>query len=160
MDIAALIFWIVTAGGGFYLLGTWLAKGGARSGGAGSRFPVPLIFGHFLLAAAGLVVWIAYVATDNEATGWVDFFLLVIIALLGFTMFARWIPTYRATRAASQGPGAGSGTAGDSRVATAAAATATAAGPAERNFPVVVVAFHGVLAATTLLLVLLTMIGG
>ena len=159
MDIAALIFWIVTAGGGFYLLGTWLAKGGARPGGTGSKFPVPLIFGHFLLAAAGLIVWIAYVATDNEATGWVDFFLLVIIALLGFTMFARWIPTYRATRAAAQGTGSGSDSAGGARVATAAAATTTAAGPAERNFPVVVVAFHGVLAATTLLLVLLTMVG-
>lgn len=160
MDIAALILWIVTAGGGFYLLGTWLAKGGARPGGAGSRFPVPLIFGHFLLAAAGLIVWIAYVATDSEGTGWADFVLLVIIALLGFTMFARWIPTYRAGRVAARTPGAGSGTTDTSTVTTApTATTTTAAAVAERHFPVAIVAFHGVLAATTLLLVLLTMLG-
>lgn len=57
MDVAALILWILTAGGGFVLLAKWISKGGARRGGAGSRFPVPLIFGHFLLAAAGLVLW-------------------------------------------------------------------------------------------------------
>jgi hypothetical protein len=27
MNIAALIAWIVTAGGGFYLLATWVAEG-------------------------------------------------------------------------------------------------------------------------------------
>jgi len=35
-------------------LGKWLAGGGARrQHGGPSRFPVPVIFGHFLLAAAG-----------------------------------------------------------------------------------------------------------
>jgi hypothetical protein len=37
VSIAALITWIVTAGGGFVLLGTWLARGGRRS----SRFSRP-----------------------------------------------------------------------------------------------------------------------
>ena len=50
MNVAALIAWLVTALGGFYLLGTWLARGGVRGP---SRFPAPVIFGHFLLAAAG-----------------------------------------------------------------------------------------------------------
>lgn len=65
MDVAALVLWILTAGGGFYLLGTWIAKGGGRPEGAGSNFPPALIFGHLLLAAAGLVLWIVYVAADS-----------------------------------------------------------------------------------------------
>jgi manganese efflux pump family protein len=128
MDIAALVLWVLTALGGFYLLGTWIAKGGHREV-EGSRFPPPLIFGHFVLAAAGLVLWIIYVATDKEALAWVSFVILLVVALLGFTMLARWIPTYRGREAAS--------------------------GPAERHFPVAIVAGHGVLAATTLVLVLL-----
>jgi hypothetical protein len=142
VDIAALIVWIITAGGGFYLLGTWLAKGGARPqpAGAGSHFPPALIFGHFLLAAAGLVVWIIYVATDKRALAWAAFVIVLVVALLGFTMLARWIPTYRTTRSAPVGSTAGT----------------AAAGPAERHFPLAAVAGHGVLAATTLVLVLLT----
>src|SRR6266487_4241035 len=105
MDIAALILWILTAGGGFYLLATWIAKGGARPAPTGgSNFPPALIFGHFLLAAAGLIVWIIYVATDKTALAWTAFVVLAVVALLGFTMLARWIPTYRA-RVAPVGAG-------------------------------------------------------
>jgi hypothetical protein len=128
MDIAALVLWVITALGGFYMLGTWISKGGHRDV-EGSRFPPPLIFGHFLLAATGLVLWIIYVATDEDSLAWISFVILLVVALLGFTMLARWIPTYRAAD--------------------------TGSGPAERHFPVAVVAGHGVLAATTLVLVLL-----
>jgi hypothetical protein len=92
MAVAALIAWIVTALGGFYLLATWIRKGGHRPA-EGSRFPPALIFGHFTLAAAGLVLWIIYVITDADALAWVAFLLLLLVALLGFTMLARWIPT-------------------------------------------------------------------
>ncbi|HZC72560.1 MAG TPA: hypothetical protein VE442_17820 [Jatrophihabitans sp.] len=153
MDIAALIFWIATAGGGFYLLGTWIAKGGARGE---SNFPPPLILGHFALAAVGLIVWIVYVASDSDAAGWIAFVLLAAVALLGFTMFARWVPTYRAGRTPSATTsGGGSGTA-TSNVATQ---TTTAVAPAERHFPLVIVLGHGLLAATTLVLVLLAVLG-
>lgn len=154
MDIAALIFWILTAGGGFYLLGTWLMKGGARAPatGGGSRFPVPLIFGHFVLAAAGLVLWIIYVITDTDALAWIAFIILIVVALLGFTMFARWLPTYRAGGSGSTAP-AGTTT------GAPAGATAIGDGPAERHFPVAIVGGHGLLAATTLVLVLLTALG-
>jgi hypothetical protein len=134
VDIAALIVWILTAVGGFGLLGTWVAKGGVRPhpAGAGSRFPPALIFGHFLLAAAGLVLWLVYVSTGTDALAWIAFVLLLVVAALGFTMFARWLPSYRA-----------------------AGSTAPSAGPPERHFPVPVVAAHGVVAAATLVLVLL-----
>ena len=36
MSIAALITWIITALGGFVLLGTWLSRGGLRARDAGA----------------------------------------------------------------------------------------------------------------------------
>jgi manganese efflux pump family protein len=141
VDVAALITWILTALGGFFLLATWIRNGGHRQPGS-SRFPPALIFGHFALAAIGLVVWIIYVASDSDALAWIAFILLVPVALLGFTMFARWLPTYR-----------------QRGTLTGAAQTATASAPAERNFPVAVVAGHGVFAVVTVVLVLLTALG-
>jgi hypothetical protein len=145
MDIAALITWVLTALGGFYLLATWISKGGHRHPPTSSRFPPALIFGHFALAALGLIVWIIYVAVDKTALAWIAFVLLVPVALLGFTMLARWLPTYRArSTPAGARPGR---------------TPVTNDGPAERHFPVVAVAGHGVLAAVTIVLVLLTALG-
>jgi hypothetical protein len=136
MEWAALIAWIVTAGGGFVLLAIWLARGGPRTASAGgSRIRTPLIMSHFLLAAAGLVLWIVYVVADNETLAWVSFVLLLVVALLGFTMFGIWLRGRRAVSAA------GGETA------------------AEQHFPVPIVALHGLLAATTLVLVFLTAVG-
>jgi hypothetical protein len=132
MSIAALISWLITAVGGFVLLATWVARGGPKT----SRFSPVLIFGHFALAAIGLVVWIIYLVADTATLAWIAFVLLVPVALLGFTMLFRWLPTYR-TRA------------------TVAAGTA----PAERHFPVAVVGAHGVLAVATVVLVLLAAVG-
>ncbi|OEJ49461.1 hypothetical protein [Streptomyces agglomeratus] len=137
MDIAALIIWVVTALGGFYMLGIWLSRGGARGGT--SHLPVPVIFGHFALAAVGLVVWILYVVTGKDALAWTAFGLLLPVALLGFVMFARWIPVHRGRAAAPAGAGQSA--------------------PAERHFPVPVVAGHGLAAVVTLVLVLLTALG-
>lgn len=142
MDIAALIAWVVTALGGFYLLGTWIQRGGIRQQQSGtSRLPAPVIFGHFALAAIGLVVWIVYVVADKDALAWTAFGLLLPVALLGFTMLARWIPVHRERSAAAAAPGA-EGTV-----------------PAERHFPLAVVLAHGLFAVVTLVLVLLTALG-
>ncbi len=137
MDIAALITWVITALGGFYMLGTWLSRGGARDGN--SHLPVPVIFGHFALAAIGLVVWIIYVIADKTALAWTAFILLVPVALLGFVMLARWIPVYRAR--------------------TTTPAGSEQAAPAERHFPVAVVLAHGLFAVITVVLVLLSALG-
>ena len=139
MHIAALVTWLVTALGGFYMLGTWLSKGGVKQQRTGnSRLPVPVIFGHFALAAVGLVVWIVYLAVDKRALAWTALGLLVPVALLGFVMLLRWLPVYRA------------------RTATGAAAAARAQVPAERHFPVPVVVGHGLFAVVTVVLVLLS----
>ena len=67
MRVVALISWIVTALAGATLFGIWVARGGPRRQGAGAtRFPPPLIFGHPLLAATGLIIWIIHVATDTD----------------------------------------------------------------------------------------------
>ncbi|MFE0511718.1 hypothetical protein [Streptomyces sp. NPDC058964] len=139
MDIAALVSWVVTALGGFVLLARWISHGGLRQQQTGTtRFPAPLVFGHFLLAVAGLVVWLAYLAADREALAWTSFIILVVVALLGFTMFARWVPAYRT---------AAPGSAGEETT------------PAERHLAVPVVAAHGLLGAATLVLVLLAALG-
>ncbi|MFQ6331724.1 hypothetical protein ACLMAL_37165 [Nocardia sp. CWNU-33] len=142
MGIAALILWLLTAVGGFVMLGTWVAKGGARQPRS-THLPPPVLFGHFLLAVTGLIVWIVYLATDKDALAWVAFALLVPVALLGFTMLIRWIPVYRAHAAP----------------ASTAAAPAAHDDPAERHFPIAIVAGHGVFAVTTVGLVLLTALG-
>jgi manganese efflux pump family protein len=140
MEWAALVTWILTAGGGFVLLTIWLSRGGMRQAAeAGNRIRPPLIMSHFLLAATGLVLWIIYIATDSDALAWIAFVLLLVVASLGFTMFAIWLRRRKARGAAAE--------------------TVTPDTPAEQHFPVAVVGLHGVLAATTLVLVLLTAIG-
>ncbi|MGW0480362.1 hypothetical protein [Nonomuraea sp. NPDC003214] len=89
MSTTALVTWVVTALGGFFMLGRWLSR---RRGDASGRFPVPVVSGHFLLAAAGLVVWIAYLVTGATALAWAALVILVPVALLGFVLLARWIP--------------------------------------------------------------------
>jgi manganese efflux pump family protein len=140
MKWAALITWVLTAGGGFVLLSIWLARGGMRQQAAsGNRIRPPLIMSHFLLAAAGLVLWIIYLANDSDTLAWIAFVLLLVVALLGFTMLAIWLQQRQGRAGAVE--------------------TATADQPAEQNFPVPVVVLHGLLAATTLVLVFLTAVG-
>lgn len=157
MATAALITWLVTALGGLVLLATWLSRGGARrpastsvpagalrdtAGAAGlpvtapTRLRPPLVLGHAGLAVAGLIVWIWYLAADKDALAWTAFVLLLPVALLGFTMLARWIQ------------------AGDHRRGTPAGAPRP-----ESHFPLAVVAGHGVFAVATVVLVLLTALG-
>jgi manganese efflux pump family protein len=136
MEWAALITWVLTAGGGFVLLAIWLQRGGMRQQKeAGNRIRPPLILSHFLLAATGLVVWIIYLVSDEDALAWIAFVILAVVALFGWTMFAIWAPR-------RQRPAVGN--------VTAAPGT-----PAEQHFPVSIVALHGLLAVTTVVLVLL-----
>ena len=140
MEWAALITWIITAGGGFVLLSIWLARGGMQQQAeSGNRIRPPLILSHFLLAATGLVLWIIYLASDSEALAWIAFAALLVVALLGFTMFAIWWRRRQARGAVRE-----------------AVSPDT---PAEQHFPVAIVGLHGLLAVTTVVLVFLTAIG-
>jgi hypothetical protein len=140
MKWAALIVWVITALGGFGLLGIWLQRGGLKQAGQpGRRIRPPLIFTHMLLAATGLVLWIIYLASDTRGFAWVAFALLLVVASLGFGMLALWLQ-----RRQTAAP-------------TVAAGVPAAEGtmPAEQHFPIAIVAAHGLVAATTLVLVLL-----
>jgi hypothetical protein len=141
---------VVTAGLGFFMLATWVGRGGARTGGA-THFPPPAVFGHFLLAATGLIVWVVYLASDSGALAWVALVLLVVVAGIGDTLVYRWYKDRRAGGAASGGRGSASGTAGT--------ATATRESLAEQHIPTAVVGAHGVFAVATIVLVLLTALG-
>jgi manganese efflux pump family protein len=94
MPVVALVTWLVTAVLGFTMLYLWISKGGLQAARGGtdrsSRFAPELVFGHFLLAAAGLIVWIVYVAADTEALTWIAFVLLIAVAVLGDLLFLRW----------------------------------------------------------------------
>src|SRR3954447_5522566 len=147
MKWAALIAWVATAGGGFVMLGIWLRNGGlGRAAEAGQRIRPPLIFSHLGLAAAGLIVWIAYVAADKDALAWVAVALLVPVALLGFGMLAIWIQ--RRQGAPTPATSGGGGT-----------IDSTGSETAEQGFPVPIVVGHGLLAVTTLVLAVLTAAG-
>src|SRR4051812_4152934 len=146
MQWAALIAWVLTAGGGFTMLALWLKHGGQQQTDPARRYiRPPLIFGHFALAATGLVLWIIYVIADTDAIAWIAFVVLIPVALLGFTMFARWLKERQSAPAAPAAP--------------AAAGAVPVAQPAEQRFPVAIVGGHGLLAVTTVVLVLLAAAG-
>jgi hypothetical protein len=137
MEWAALISWVLTAGGGFLLLAIWLRNGGMSQRAPGEIRPY-LILSHFALAATGLVLWIIYVATDSDALAWIAFVILALVAVLGFTMFAIWYQRRQGMTAAGQAPPMGT--------------------PAEQRFPVAVVGLHGLLAVITVVLVFIATI--
>ena len=145
MGFATVITWFATVLLGLFMLAVWLIENDVTGQGvAPSRLPVPVIFAHLLLAASGLTVWVAFLVFDRKMLAWTAVGILGAIALLGATMFARWIPVYRAANPA------------DRAARPSAGAHAI---PAEGNFPVLVVAAHGLLAVSTLVLALLTALG-
>lgn len=187
MSVAALIAWLVAAGSGAYVLGSWIARGGTlrrRARGEGTGSPPALLFGHFGLALSGLVVWIAYMVTGWAALAWVAVAVLLPVAGLGMATLATGLPGRRAASPHGHGGEVGLG-AGDIPASDAAASgnnlasvgstrrTRTAmigassadtggtgtASVRARLSPLVVAA-HGALAVTTMILVLLAALGG
>ena len=142
MSIAALSTWIITILGGLILLVIWIIEYDREfQSAAATRLPVPVISAHALLAMGGLMLWIGYLLLDEERLAWATVAVLGAVAVLGLIMAARWIRVYRAF------------------VAPGPSLTRKIAVPPERNFPLPVVVAHGVLAVTTLVLVLVTALG-
>ncbi|MEV0202906.1 hypothetical protein [Nonomuraea sp. NPDC050691] len=127
MGLATAVTWICTAIAGVYLLYLWLSGGGLRQQAAKvTRFPVTLVFSHPVLAAAALGCWFGYLVTGAEALAWTAFGVLAASALLGFALFTRWLGGGRHARGA------------------------------ERRFPVLAVALHGLGGVITFALALVT----
>jgi hypothetical protein len=146
MTLAALIAWFVTAAGGICLLAIWLVEYDHKD--AATRLPRTVVSAHALLALTGLVVWSAYLTSDASRLAWTAVAILAAVMLLGLTMAVRWIGVYRAhkTPAAVLVPAGARGPDG----------LTPSSVPPERNLPVPVVVAHGLLAAATVVLVLLT----
>jgi hypothetical protein len=149
MAVVGLVTWVITAGFGFFMLFTWSTHGGLRrdTAAAESHFAPAMVLGHFLLAAAGLVVWVVYVITNTNALAWVAFADLVVVGVLGDLLVTKWAKDRRALP--SSRPSSSSTLAGSS----------AATDLAEQHIPTPVVVFHGVFAVTTVVLVLLTALG-
>lgn len=143
MSVAALFTWIVTILVGLLLLVIWLLEYDREfQSAAATRLPVPVISAHALLGMGGLVLWIDYLLVGEERLGWITLADLGTVAVLGVIMAARWIHVYRTY--ADPGP----------------SLNRTITVPPERNFPLPVVITHGIMAVTTLVLVLFTVLGG
>ena len=150
MDVAALITWFSTVTLGLTLLTIWLIEYDRDFQHAvETRLPIPVISLHALLAVGGLGIWAVYLVDDSPRLAWTAVAILGVVACLGLIMAARWIPVRRAVVAARRGSGTGP-----------SLASLEYTLPAERNFPLPIVMTHGLLAAATITLVLLSVLGG
>jgi hypothetical protein len=126
VEFAALAAWVLAATAGGYLLIKWLTSGGR--GTKVTRFPVLVVIGHPLAAVIGLCVWIGYLATGRATFAWVAFAALLIVILQGFMLLTRWLVGGGGRHARGR----------------------------DQTFPAAAVAFHGLIAVTTFVLVFLT----
>jgi len=142
MSVVALFTWMVTVLAGLVLLVIWIIEYDPEfQSAAATRLPVPVISAHALLGLGGLMLWISYLLLDQKGLAWATVAALGTVAVLGLIMAARWIGVYRAV--GNPGP----------------SLTRNVNVPPERNFPLPVVVAHGILAVTTLTLVLFTALG-
>jgi manganese efflux pump family protein len=176
LGLLALISWLITVGLGTWMVVRWIARGGLRRAHFGrSVLPPSVTLAHFGLAVAGLLAWIAYLATGLTGLAWVACVFLLPVAGLGMALVF-WVPERPATATAATATAA---TAVPATVAAAASPAATvpaaqavpvgagaAAAPAglgppplARHPPALIVAAHGVFAVTTILLALLAAVG-
>jgi hypothetical protein len=142
MSVVALFTWMTTIFFGLILLIIWIIEYDREFQSAvATRLPVPVISAHALLAMAGLILWISYLLLNEDRLAWAAVAVLGTVAVLGLIMAARWLRVYRTY--GDPGP----------------SLTRRTSAPPERHFPVPVVVIHGILAVTTLVLVLLTALG-
>jgi hypothetical protein len=159
MSLLALVIWIMTAGGGLYLLSIWLIEYDKDFHAvAATRLPPPVLAAHVTLAGGSLLLWIYYLFYDDDDIAWASAIGLSVAAVLGVVMAVRWVAVYRAKRASMRQERL-THVWQRSGVAMLDRPVQRAEGPPERNFPLPVVIAHGAFAAATLTLVLLTTFG-
>ena len=142
MSVVALFTWMATILAGLVLFVIWIIEYDAEfQTAAQTRLPVPVISLHAFLGLGGLMLWVSYLLLHQDRLAWATVCTLGAVAVLGLVMAARWLGVYRTV--AAPGP----------------SLTRSAIVPPERNFPLSVVLIHGVLAVTTLVLVLFTALG-
>jgi hypothetical protein len=139
LGLLALYCWLATAGFGGFLLYLWAgritrsARGRLSYGRPPPYIPRWLVVTHVSLALGGLAAWVGTLALLDELA-YVALPVLLAVALLGASMFVRWLGSRRARRAA----------------------LALNRAPSESRLPTVAVISHGLLGIMTVLLVLLS----
>jgi hypothetical protein len=85
--VAALCAWLVTVALGLGMMLRWVLRSRARHP-PGSRFrrAPALNLAHLGLAGAGLLIWIAYLATGLTGLAWTATALLTVVIGLGMTL--------------------------------------------------------------------------
>ncbi|MEP7024185.1 MAG: hypothetical protein ABJB47_10365 [Actinomycetota bacterium] len=109
------------------------------------------MFSHAGLAITGLAVWLVYFYVDIDRLAWLSVIILAAVAVLGLSMFTRWVPVHRLASERAR--------AGMMASDQASPLPSLTSLPPERNFPASVVLLHGILAVVTITLVLLATLG-
>jgi hypothetical protein len=142
MSVAALFSWMATIAAGLVLLVIWIIEYDHDfQSTAATRLPVPVISAHAMLGLFAILLWVGYLLLGAAWLAWATVAAVGTVATLGLTLAARWFRVYRTF--AHPGP----------------AMTRRTPAPPERSFPLPVVAAHGILALSTVALVLITVLG-
>lgn len=93
LRLLALCAWLVTVGLGSWLMARWISRliikralQGGTSARSDERLSPWVSFAHFGLALAGLLAWIAYLASDVPIAGWLACAALLPTAGLGMSL--------------------------------------------------------------------------
>jgi len=161
VKIAALAAWLITAASGGYVLVHWLRVGGRLRRRADTAVPPVVVLGHAGLGLVGLVLWTVFAATGWVAVAWVAAGLLAPVAGLGMSVLVIGLPSPRPAGEAAPAPAepVPAGTTGTSVLAAPPATAAPAPARPGGRQPVLVIALHGLFAATVLALVLTAAVG-
>ena len=82
LTVVTLISWLLTAGIGAYMLGTWIVSGGVSQQRANREGLSPtVVLGHASLATTGLALWAAYTLTRWAPLAWSG--VLVLMPAIG-----------------------------------------------------------------------------
>ncbi|MDX6333040.1 MAG: hypothetical protein QOG05_380 [Streptosporangiaceae bacterium] len=145
--LAALAAWLLTVGSGAFMLAGWIRHGGLRARDGRNRPGPAVALGHFGVASAGLLAWIAYLATGWAGLAWLA--VGVLLAAIGLGMATLTVWTARAS--------------GGRRSPSPQAAGLPPGTPAPPRRPpagrrVIIPIVHGLTASATILLALLTVV--
>ena len=93
LPVITLISWLLTAGIGGYMFGSWIAHDGVAQQRANREGLRPgVIFGHVGLALTGLAVWAAYAITRWPPLAWSAVLVLMPAIGLGLSIVTLWVP--------------------------------------------------------------------
>jgi manganese efflux pump family protein len=104
LSLAALAGWLVTAAAGAYLLAGWLTADGRRRRIRSAGMVSGTVLGHFGLAAAGLIIWIAFMLTRTQVLAWAAVGLIIGVAGLGMGALGAALPDPGATSTRARMP--------------------------------------------------------